>query len=438
LRSCEECHTNSLVAVIELPQKVLTAATTANGITREGNNMGTSVTLVRLFGIDMRVHWSFLLIVAYYAFIYSGAGANPLLGAAYGVVMILLLFFCVTLHELGHALVAKYYNINVPHITLLPIGGVASLERMPDKPGQEFLIAIAGPLVNIVLAAILAPFAGYAIVSAVEAGQLSTNPAAIWRFAITPGLGNLVVNLAVTNVLLAVFNLLPAFPMDGGRILRALLAMGTSYVQATRIAVIVGRLMAVLFAFWGIMGGGIFLLLIAFFVYVGGGAELEAVESRAVLKNIPAERALTPSAVSLYSSERLNRAVDLIMTSYQTDYPVLDLSGRFVGVLTRPRLVQALKEVGPDARIVDVMIPADKVPVAPPREMLDKLWEKMAQGGSRVVAVKDGHNLLGLITLDDISEIFAVVGAHQQLANRTPPPGGAVEGSPEVRGAIDA
>lgn len=400
--------------------------------------MGTSVTFARIFGIEMRVHWSFLLIVVYYAFIYSGTGSNPLLGAAYGVIMILLLFVCVTLHELGHALVAKYYKINVPHITLLPIGGLASLERTPDKPFQEFLIAIAGPLVNLVLAAVLAPFASYAVISAVEAGQLTTNPAAIWRYALTPGAGNLVVNLALTNLLLALFNLLPAFPMDGGRILRALLAMGTSNVQATRIAVAVGRLMAVLFAFWGITGGGIFLLLIAFFVYLGGGAELELVESRAVLKYIPAERALTQSAVNLYASERLNRAVDLIMSSYQTDYPVLDLSSRFVGVLTRPRLVQALKEVGPDARIVDVMIPAEKVPVASPRETLDKLWEKMAQGGSRVVAVKEGPNFLGLITLDDISEIFAVVGANQQLANRNQPPGAAVEGGPEVRGAVDA
>ncbi|RIK41047.1 MAG: peptidase M50 [Chloroflexi bacterium] len=400
--------------------------------------MGTSLTLIRIFGIDMRVHWSFLLIVVYYAFIYSGTGTNPMIGAAYGVVMILLLFLCVTLHELGHSLVAKYYKINVPHITLLPIGGVASLERMPDKPLQEFLIAIAGPLVNIVLAAVLAPFAGYAVVSAVEAGQLTTSPVAIWRFAITPGVGNLVVNLTLTNLLLALFNLLPAFPMDGGRILRALLAMGTSYVQATRIAVVVGRLMAALFAFWGIMGGGIFLLLIAFFVYVGGGAELEAVESRAVLKNVRAEQALTPSAASLYASERLNRAVDLIMSSYQTDYPVLDLSSRFVGVLTRPRLVQALKEVGPDARVTDVMIPADQVPVASPRETLDKLWEKMVQGGGRVVAVKEGPNFVGLITLDDISEIFAVVGAHQQLANRNQPPGSAVESGPAVRGAVDA
>jgi Zn-dependent protease len=400
--------------------------------------MGTSLTLFRIFGIDMRVHWSFLLIVAYYAFLYSSSGTNPVVGAAYGVLILLLLFASVTLHELGHALVAKYYKVNVPHITLLPIGGVASLERMPDKPIQEFLIAIAGPLVNLVLAAVLAPFAGFSIAAAVDAGRLTTNTADIWRYMQTPGLGNLVVNLAVTNLLLALFNLLPAFPMDGGRILRALLAMAMPYVQATRIAVIVGRLMAALFAFWGIMGGGIFLLLIAFFVYVGGGAELESVESRAVLRNVLAERALTPSAVSLYSTERISRAVDLVMSTYQTDYPVLDLSSRFIGVLTRPRLIAALRELGPEARVVDVMIPAAEVPVAAPRDTLDKLWERITGTGTRVVAVKEGQEFRGLITLDDLSEVFAVIGARQSGPGPDRPADPSAPATTDVRGTVDA
>lgn len=401
--------------------------------------MGNSVTLFRLFGIDMRVHWSFLLIVAYYAFIYSNTGDNALAGALYGVLMILLLFACVTLHELGHALVAKYYKVNVPHITLLPIGGVASLERMPDKPLQEFMIAIAGPLVNFVLAAVLSPVAGYFLVSAIDAGTLTANAADVWQYAQTPGFGNLIVNLTVTNVLLAVFNLLPAFPMDGGRILRALLAMGMPYVQATRIAVIVGRLMAVLFAIWGVMGGGIFLLLIAFFVYVGGGAELESVESRAVLKNVPAEKALTRNATSLYASERVDRVVDLIMSTYQTDYPVLDLSSRFVGVLTRARLIYALKEIGQDARVVDVMVPAAEVPVAAPQETLDKVWEKMMGRGSRVVAIRNNQEFLGLITLDDITEVFQVIGAQLDGPSRNRPPGQPEHTpAPEARGTADA
>ena len=397
--------------------------------------MGTSLTLFKVFNIEVRVHWSFVLILIYGAFAYAGSDSNVLFGSLYGVLVILLLFVCVTLHEFGHALVAKYYKVNVPSITLLPIGGVASLERMPDKPIQEFLIAIAGPLVNFVLAVLLLPlcFVVYNLDTRLSGAPLTlSNLLGIMQTATPAGL---VIYLTITNIALALFNLLPAFPMDGGRILRALLAMTTSYVQATRIAVFVGRIMAVLFAIWGIAGGGgIFMLLIAFFVYVGGGSEREAVESRAVLKNVLASQALTHSAAKLYTSERVNRAVELVMNSYQTDYPVLDLSGKFVGVLTRARLIQALNTVGPDARVVDVMVPAEQIPICSPRQSLAEVWEKMAESGSRDVAIKEGSEFLGLITVDDISEVFQVVGA--VMNSTTPPqtPGSA----PQPSGATNA
>lgn len=371
--------------------------------------MGTSATLFKAFDIEVRVHWSFILILVYGAF-YSTGASNPLIGAVYGILLILLLFVCVTLHEFGHALVAKHFKINVPHITLLPIGGVASLERMPDKPLQEFFIAIAGPLVNFVIAVVLLPLL-------LLFGNLSNNFFNLYSIQRmlsqmqAPGFTNLLTYLVVTNVGLGIFNLLPAFPMDGGRVLRALLALGISYVDATRVAVFVGRLMAALFALWGIVDVNIFMLLIAFFIYVGGGSEREAVESKAVLRNILAEQALAHNAVNLYTSERADRAVDLIMNSYQTDYPVLDLAGRFVGVLTRARLIYALKEIGPDARIVDVMLKAEEIPVCAPNQDLAVVWETMATGGSRVVAIKQGQELLGLLTLDDITEVFQVYGA---------------------------
>lgn len=396
--------------------------------------MGGSVTLFKLFGIEMRVHWSFLLIVAYQAYVSSGAASNPTLGAFYGVVTILLLFVCVTLHEFGHSVVAKYYKINVPYITLLPIGGVASLERMPDKPGQEFLIAVAGPLVNVIIAALLSPFALFFLFGEVNAGRMTLTLDQVFRFEQTMGLKNLVVNLFFTNILLVLFNLLPAFPMDGGRILRALLAMGMSYIQATRTAVLVGRVMAVIFALLGIFGGGIFLLLIAFFVYVGGGSELGAVESRAVLRNILANQALTRNAVSLYTSERVNRAVDLIMSSYQTDYPVFDLSNRFVGVLTRAQLIYGLKEIGSEARIVDVMLPAERVPVCSPQTTLDTVFEKMMEVGSRVAAIKENQAFLGLITVDDITELFQVIGAKLEGIDHNR----SVGGTTAMQGATDA
>ena len=368
--------------------------------------MGSSVTLFKAFDIEVRIHWSFVLILVYGAF-YSPNAANPLIGALYGILLILLLFVCVTLHEFGHALVAQHFKIKVPHITLLPIGGVASLER---KPLQEFFIAIAGPLVNFVIAGALLPL----LLLFGDLLNNSLNLNTIQRMLAqmqAPGVTNLLSYLVVTNVALGIFNLLPAFPMDGGRVLRSLLALGISYVDATRVAVFVGRLMAALFALWGIVDVNIFMLLIAFFIYVGGGSERDAVESKAVLRNILAEQALTNNAVNLYTSERVDRAVELITNSYQTDYPVLDLAGRFVGVLTRARLIYALKEIGPEARIVDVMLKAEEIPACAPNQDLAVVWELMATSASRVVAVKRGPELLGLLTLDDMTEVFQVYGA---------------------------
>ncbi len=374
--------------------------------------MGSSMRLFRVWGIDVQVHWSFLLILAYGAFIYSGR-ANPLAGAIYGIVVILLLFVCVLLHEFGHALMAKYFKVNVPTITLLPIGGVAQLERMPRQPFQEFLIAIAGPGVNFVLTLLLLPIALLVVGMGMGSGNASSLLAYAQSRMMTPSLDGLLVYLAFTNFALGLFNLLPAFPMDGGRVLRSLLAMAMPYVRATRIAVMVGRLMAVLLAFVG-LGGNIMLLLIAFFVYIGGRGELEAVESRYVLKDIKAGDALNREARQVYTSEPIDKAVDLIMTTYQADFPVFDLGSNFVGVLTRPLLVNVLRTQGREGRIVDVMIPAQEIPVVGPETTLADVWDQMMENRSRVVAVKEQGRFLGLLTLDDISELIQVVGATKE------------------------
>ena len=382
--------------------------------------MGTSLLLFRFREIDVKVHWSFLLALVYGAFIYQGTSATPIVGALYGVLVILLLFVCVTLHEFGHALVAQYFKVKVSNITLLPIGGVANLERMPDKPMQELLITVAGPLVNFAIALLLLPVT--LIMMTAKFGSFPSDMSVFWSGMQQPGLTNLFSYLLLANIALGIFNLLPAFPMDGGRVLRALLAMTMTYLRATQIAVFVGRLFAGLLAIWGLMSGNIWMLLIAFFVYVGGGAEREAVESKAVLRFFTAAQALTRGAVSIYTSERLSRVVELIMSTYQTDYPVLDLTSTFVGGLTRPRLIQALQATGPDSRVVDVMMPAEHVPVVTPSRNLAEVWELMAANGSRVVAVKEGAEFLGLITLEDINEVFQVMGASMTNTGHPLPP----------------
>ena len=387
----------------------------------------------KLLGIDVKIHWSFVLILAWGALLYGIGPAGWLVGSIYGALTFALLFVCVTLHELGHALAARRYGIGTRSILLLPIGGVANLERMPDKPRQELVIALAGPLVNVVIALLLLPVA--LLLSGGGAGELLGGRAILNNIR-APGFANLVTFLVSMNVWLVLFNLLPAFPMDGGRVLRAFLAMVMRYRTATRTAVLVGRLMAVGFALFGIFSGNIGLLLVAFFVYVGGSAELEAVTSRAVLRNVRASSALTPGAAHLYASERIGRGMELVMTTYQTDFPVLDLGGRFVGVLTRQRLVNALRDVGADARVVDVMLPADQIPVVTPAVDLAHVWEVMAQSGGSVVAVQEGANFLGVITSEDIAEVFQLVGATLDNKARRPPGGAVTTPSPEQR--VDA
>ncbi|MFN3331779.1 MAG: site-2 protease family protein [Caldilinea sp.] len=377
--------------------------------------MNVNLAEFRLWGIDVKVHWSFVLVLAFGAFIYGAGPAGWVTGSLYGVLTILLLFVCVTLHEYGHALAARRFGIGTRSILLLPIGGVANLERIPEKPGQEIVIVAAGPLVNVVLAILLLPVA---LMVGDGVGVFNFN--AMGASIQNPGFFNLLVFLISTNILLALFNLLPAFPLDGGRLLRALLAYTMPYVRATQTAVAVGRLLAVMMAIFGIFSGAIGLLLIAFFVYVGGSAELEAVSSRAVLRQFRAREALTHNAVTLYTSERLERVMELIMNSYQTDYPVRDLAGKFVGVLTRSRLINALRESGPETRVVDAMMPASAIPHCSPDADLASVWEQMSQSGCRVVAIVDHGDVLGIITSDDISEVFQVMGA--AMANRSQSP----------------
>lgn len=378
--------------------------------------MGTSFLLFRAFGIPVRVHWSFVLILAYGAFVFSAGPAGPLAGAFYGLLVIVLLFVCVTLHEFSHALVARHFDIGVKNIILLPIGGVANLERLPERPSQELWIAIAGPAMNFGLALVLLPFALWANPLPNRLGPAFYELADSAMYQGAMGHIHLLSYLVFTNLILGIFNLLPAFPMDGGRVLRALLAMVLAYVQATRIAVYVGRIIAVLLAvygiyLWSVGGGGLMLLLVAFFVYIGGGAEREAVESRAVLQRVPVVQALVPDAVRLHADDPLNWATNLLLQSYQTDFPVFDEHDTYVGVLTKDHLIQARQEAGPETRVGDVMLPADQVPVCAPDGTLADVWEKLILGGYRVVAVKDGSRFLGLITLDDLARVFQTVNA---------------------------
>src|SRR5882724_8371459 len=232
--------------------------------------MGWSLPIFRIAGIQLRIHVTFVLLIAWLAFGYYAQGGSP--AATEGVIFVLLLFLCVVLHEFGHALAAKAFGINTPDITLLPIGGVARLEPM-----QELFIAVAGPAVNVVIALGLFVAGGSFI-------NPFVNPAA------PEGVG-LVSQLLIINVLLVAFNLLPAFPMDGGRVLRALLATRMSYARATQIAATVGQGFAFVFGFIGLIWNP-FLIFIALFVYIGASQEAALAQMKDVSRRFPVSSAM--------------------------------------------------------------------------------------------------------------------------------------------------
>lgn len=233
--------------------------------------MGSSLKIASVFGIAVRIHVTFLLFLAWIWFSYYQSGG--LSGAVQGVLLILILFACVLLHEFGHAFAARGFGIKTPDITLYAIGGVARLNRIPDKPWQELIVAIAGPLVNVVIAAVLI-FVIHVTTSLQEVEHLES-----------PRI-ELLAKIASLNVFLVLFNLIPAFPMDGGRVLRALLAMVMSYTRATQIAARIGQGLALVFAIVGLFGipplglrDNPFLVFIAIFIFVG--AQQEAAMTRA-------------------------------------------------------------------------------------------------------------------------------------------------------------
>ena len=289
----------------------------------------------RIAGIDLYVHATFLLLLAWIAIQEYSQGAAAI---AASMLYILSLFAIVVLHELGHALTARRYGIKTRDITLLPIGGVARLERMPRDPRQELLVAVAGPAVNIVLAVVF-----YAIVRV--SGPVPSSE--LYYIDVLTSARVFLYQLAGVNVVLALFNLLPAFPMDGGRVLRALLAIRmNNYTRATDIAARVGRALALVLGIVGLyyFTTNPFWVLIALFVWMGAGSEAAAVQTSATLDGVPIEDLMIREVHTLSPHDPLSRAVQLTLDGSQQDFPVVDDSSALVGVLTRADLLQALAE----------------------------------------------------------------------------------------------
>ena len=350
--------------------------------------------LVRIAGIDVNVHATFFMVIAWIALIHWNE-SQSLAAVVEGVGFILALFGCVVLHEFGHALMAARYGIRTRDITLLPIGGVARLERMPDVPLQELWVALAGPAVNVVLAIVL-----FAWLQASGAWE------SVEGIGVTTGAFAERVMLA--NVFLAAFNLLPAFPMDGGRALRALLATRMEYTQATQRAAMVGQGMAILFGFVGLQGNPM-LIFIAFFVWIGAGQEASMVQMKSALAGIPLRRAMLTHFRTLTPTSTLGDAVDLLLTGSQQDFPVV-ANGRIEGMLTRSDLVKALPHRGRAALAADSM---RECPAAEASEMLEAVLGRLQGRDCHTIPVLERGALVGLVTMDNVGEFVMIHGAER-------------------------
>ncbi len=374
--------------------------------------MGSSIRLFRLRGIDIRVHVTFPLILVWAALQFGLLTHWGVEGALFGVLVTLLLFAIVLLHELGHALVALAFDIPIHQIVLLPIGGVAQLERMPESPFQEFLVALAGPLVNLVLALLMAAL-GWVV--GYELSLLGLQRAMRLMGMMTPGA--IFGYVFVSNLFIGAFNLLPAFPMDGGRILRALLAARLPYERATGVAVIIGQALAWLLGLWGFLGGGFFAIVIAIFIYLGAAQERQAVRVRSALAGLRVEQAYSRQARALSPDMSLRRAVELTLKTFQASFPVCE-GDRLVGLLTQTRLIDALHRLSPDTPVAEVML-ADIRPVSP-RDGLLEVQQRLSEEKVEALPVVEDGRFLGLITSQDISELYRLITTRPEVLAELP------------------
>ena len=348
----------------------------------------------------VRLHPTFFLLLAWIAAVnWIAAGASA---AFSGVVFILILFACVLLHEFGHILTARRFGIRTPDVTLLPIGGVASLERMPEKPQQEVLVALAGPAVNLVIAAVLILVFGAKVMpSHITSIELS-EPSLLDR-------------VAFANVALLVFNLIPAFPMDGGRVLRALLAVPLGYTRATQLAAGIGQFLALGLGFLGLFGNPL-LILIALFIFLAASAEAGYVEARDLARGYLVPQAMIRSFERLPVSATADDAAALLLSTTQQEFPVLDGSDRLRGFVTREGLISALKQAGGSQSVLEFMV---EVPTVPDRAGLDRAMAVLQQTRAPVVGVVDRNNrFLGYINSENIGEVMMIRSIKREAPER--------------------
>lgn len=360
--------------------------------------MARSIVLTRVWDIPIKLHWTFLLVLPLFGYLmgdayFAGPGGAVLLDYAWGGALAIALFASVILHELGHSWTAQRYGVPIRGITLLPIGGVAEMSRIPDEPRQEFRVALAGPVVSVAIGApivLLHQFVGVP--------------------AIVPKVGTFVFWLGYLNVFLAAFNMLPAFPMDGGRVLRAGLAGRMGQRRATEISAAIGRFLAIamgLIGFLALAEGGWILLLIALFIYLGASQEESQVQANVALGNLTARDAMTADVRTVAPGETVDAVVEAMMETRHLTFPVVE-GDRVLGVVGLEQVGEIPRSERETTRVRDVM--HEQVhrvePTTPARDLLRPLGQ--GEQGRLVIVEEDGR-FLGVISRTDLVRLIRIL-----------------------------
>src|SRR5919112_6346032 len=359
------------------------------------DSMGSAFKIGRVAGIDVWVHWTFFLLLALFAFIGYQASGN-LVGAFTATAMIAALFFCVLLHEFGHSFAAQHLGIEIRSITLLPIGGISNMKSLPEKPADEVKISVAGPLVNVVLASI---FFGVALLL----GPDLLVPSDV--FTAIGSTGQFFFYLGYLNVVLAVFNLLPAFPLDGGRIMRGLLAARLGAVRATDISSTIGQVFAAVFFLIGLLSGNLLLALVAVFIFFGASGEAQMVRQRELTRGLSVSDVMGTKTrtETVTPSHTFGQVLDSIIHGYQEDFPVVDESGNLVGMITREEIMAAAHSPERYSSVRDLM--KTNVPtISSEADLFEDALPILQQSGLRALPVTEDGELVGMLTIEDVGQ----------------------------------
>jgi len=373
--------------------------------------MRWSYTIARIAGTEVKVHVTFVLLLGWIAYdVWASAGA----GAAVAYTLFFVAFFlCILLHEFGHITMARRFGVRTPDVILLPIGGVARLERIPEAPRQELLIALAGPAVTVAIIVVL--FVAEMVIGH-SAGDvlrttLATGRALFYGDPMAERM-SFFVHLLVVNATVLAFNLIPAFPLDGGRVLRALLARRLGLARGTRIAGAIGQLFALALGVFGFLQSQPIMLLVAFFIFLGAGSEASAVATRLAGRGLTVANMMVTDFRTIPVHATLQQAADLLLSGEQREFPVVDNLGRTEGILTRDNLIKGLSGLGPGGIVGQAM--TTDAPTVPPTLGFQEALDRLRASGLPALPVVDGNGaLVGLLTRDNITDLLLVRGARR-------------------------